>query len=620
MKGNLMACAELEFGISAIDEQRFSLRARYWEPGSAVENNLGLEAGLNLTFDFPLLNSLTLSPERYGRALAEQFFASPAAWNAFMRARTASAARQAALRLRLYIEPAAAALQGLRWEMLQDLERRSWLATDENILFSRFLSSGSYTAFEPAVLGRMRGLVFIANPSDLVEYGLDPIDVAGELQRGAAGLSGIEMKSVAGEGAATPQALLENLREGCDVLYLVAHGAILKGKPLLYLENPAGGTQVVTVADLVNQLSELRRLPLLAVLISCQSAGGGEGPREDYVLTLGTRLAGCGVPAVLAMQGKITFPTLAEFMPVFFRELQTDGSIDRAIAVARGHVRNRLDWWMPVLFSRLRDNQLFLPDPAALPVALHPYEPETVYIPAGKFCMGRDPAPGVPAWETPSHAVDLPAYRIGKFPVTNRQFAEYIRQSGEAVTPEMGWAGQSPDAGCLDRPVTGVTWYQAVSYCDWLSRKTGRRYRLPDEAQWEKAARGKAGGLYPWGDAWQEGRCNPDPNRTTPVDEYPAQSSYGCFDLVGNAREWTLSLWGEKRSELDPRFAYPWRDDGRNDPGANPLIRRIYRGGAADDPAGMACTARSGYAPDKAGPPGKRHGFRVVMTLANTPQ
>jgi formylglycine-generating enzyme required for sulfatase activity len=605
-------CAELEFGISSIDEQRFSLRIRFWEPGSTVENSLGLDAPVQLTFDTQRLNSLNVSCEDYGSALSEQFFATPAVWNAFTRACTAAAARQSVLRIRLFIEPAAAGLQGLRWETLQDLERRTWLCTDEKILFSRFLSSGNYRPFEPAVLEQMHGLVFIANPTDLADYALDPIDSAGELERAKAGLVGMELKSVP-SGQATLDNLLDSLREGCDVLYLVAHGAIFKGKQLLYLEKAGGETCVVAVEDLINRLSELRQLPLLAVLISCQSAGSGIAQDDAILMALGPRLAACGIPAILAMQGKITFPTMAEFLPVFFREIQRDGCIDRAIAVARGHVRGRLDWWMPVLFSRLRDNQLFLPNSAAQALALQPFEPETVYIPAGKSQLGRDPAAGVPVWETPCHEIHLPAYRIGKYPVTNRQFAEYVRQSGEPVTSEMGWEGQSPRADTLRYPVTGITWYQAVAYCAWLSRKTGRCYRLPNEAQWEKAARGKQSGLYPWGDLWQEGRCNTDPGRVTAVDEYPAQSSYGCFDMVGNAREWTLSLWGEKRSEPDPRYTYPWQDDARNDPNENPLVRRIYRGGISETLDGMASTARSGFAPDKPGPPGKRHGFRVVM-------
>ncbi|MBE0698448.1 MAG: SUMF1/EgtB/PvdO family nonheme iron enzyme, partial [Anaerolineaceae bacterium] len=131
----------------------------------------------------------------------------------------------------------------------------------------------------------------------------------------------------------------------------------------------------------------------------------------------------------------------------------------------------------------------------------------------------------------------------------------------------------------------------------------------------EKAARGQAGTIYPWGNEWLEGYCNSQPNQITAVDAFPAQGPYGCFDLIGNVREWTVSLWGERRSEPDSIYCYPWVDDERNDPKANSLVRRIFRGGATEDPAEMTCTARNAFAPDKSGPPGKRHGFRVVMQI-----
>jgi hypothetical protein len=78
-------------------------------------------------------------------------------------------------------------------------------------------------------------------------------------------------------------------------------------------------------------------------------------------------------------------------------------------------------------------------------------------------------------------------------------------------------------------------------------------------------------------------------------------------------REWTLSLWGERRNEPDPSYAYPWQADGRNDPTASSLVRRVYRGGASENLEELTCTARGGFNPDKSGPPGKRHGFRVVL-------
>jgi formylglycine-generating enzyme required for sulfatase activity len=102
------------------------------------------------------------------------------------------------------------------------------------------------------------------------------------------------------------------------------------------------------------------------------------------------------------------------------------------------------------------------------------------------------------------------------------------------------------------------------------------------------------------------------------VDAFPAQNEYGCFDLVGNIRQWTCSLWGEKRSAPDPRYAYPWKDDERNDVNgtASRQVRRVVRGSAAgDDPGNMRCSMRRGNSPDDEGLPGARHGFRVALVI-----
>ena len=111
-------------------------------------------------------------------------------------------------------------------------------------------------------------------------------------------------------------------------------------------------------------------------------------------------------------------------------------------------------------------------------------------------------------------------------------------------------------------------------------------------------------------------RCNLGQATHAPVDAYPAQNDYECFDLVGNVRQWTCTLWGEKRIAPDPRYAYPWKEDGRNDLNANRQIRRVVRGGSfKDDLKFMRCSARSGQAPDDIGLPNARHGFRVLLSV-----
>jgi formylglycine-generating enzyme required for sulfatase activity len=244
------------------------------------------------------------------------------------------------------------------------------------------------------------------------------------------------------------------------------------------------------------------------------------------------------------------------------------------------------------------------------------FESETILIPKGPFFMGSLNAGDGPAYETPQHTVNLPAYRIGKYPVTNSQYEEFVREKHIPVAPVMGWEGQRVPSGLENHPVSGVTWYEALAYCQWLSEKTGRNYSLPNEAQWEKACRGGNGFLYPWGNDFETGRSNHGSEAIAAVDAFPAQSECGCFDMVGNVRQWTCSLWGEKRSQPDARYLYPWKDDQRNSLGANRQIRRVVRGSSMRDAVtALRCSARSGQLPEDRGLPGLRHGFRVVIHL-----
>lgn len=168
---------------------------------------------------------------------------------------------------------------------------------------------------------------------------------------------------VADQGSATLDNIVQHLRNGCDILYLVAHGKLQDDQPYLYLEDETGKTTMIAGNELVTRIRELTVRPRLVVLASCQSAGQGTSDltAQDAgaLAALGPRLAEIGVPAVLAMQGNISMATIRRFMPIFFEELRHDGQIDRAMAVARGRVRDRHDWWMPVLFMRLKSGRIW---------------------------------------------------------------------------------------------------------------------------------------------------------------------------------------------------------------------------------------------------------------------
>lgn len=248
-------------------------------------------------------------------------------------------------------------------------------------------------------------------------------------------------------------------------------------------------------------------------------------------------------------------------------------------------------------------------------ISPQPFEPETILIPAGSFWMGGSPDdPAVESWELPAARIELPAYRIGLYPVTNAQYEAFVRQTGHDA-PKVGWVGRRPQPARLNHPAVEISWDDAQTYCQWLSRQTGRSYRLPSEAEWEKAARGGADQrIYPWGDQWEEGRCHYDARETAPVDAYPPQTVYGGYDMAGNVREWTNTLWGGDLHEDKSDFPYPWAADAREEPATDQLYSRayrIYRGGAyGDDKSQMRCSARDWYALDSRD---RECGFRIVQ-------
>lgn len=248
-------------------------------------------------------------------------------------------------------------------------------------------------------------------------------------------------------------------------------------------------------------------------------------------------------------------------------------------------------------------------------------EPVMIHIPAGPFLMGigdqqidqlariddlarKWKEKGHFHREQPQHTVTLASYYIGKYPVTVREYRAFVVAGGYRIArtwTEAGWAwrestgrvqpafwGEEKWSGDDRLPVVGVCWYEASAYCQWLREETGKCYRLPAEAEWEKAARGTDARLYPWGDEFEAWRCNTRAsglNRTVAVGQYsPAgESPYGCVGMGGNASEWTLS---EYRS-------YPYAgEDGRNE--EEGTGERVIRGGAWYKPALRARTVARG--------------------------
>ena len=176
-------------------------------------------------------------------------------------------------------------------------------------------------------------------------------------------------------------------------------------------------------------------------------------------------------------------------------------------------------------------------------------EPEMVHIPAGEFLRGsKERDRRALASEKPQSRIYLSEYWIGKYPVTNAQYAVFVEAAGRR--PPEHWEGGRPPEGKENHPVVNVSWWDALAYCRWLAEVTGKSYRLPTEAQWEKAARGTDARIYPWGNRWDNRKCNTregGKRDTTPVGTYsPAgDSPYGCADMAGNVLEWVADWYSE---------------------------------------------------------------------------
>jgi len=214
-----------------------------------------------------------------------------------------------------------------------------------------------------------------------------------------------------------------------------------------------------------------------------------------------------------------------------------------------------------------------------------------IKIEAGPFEMGSDPSRDTAATEReqPFHSVELPTFFIARHPATVGQYRRFAGDTGRLLAPI--WHRYNT---VENHPVVLVTWHDAVAYCRWLTaklrpnfsliREKGWRFCLPSEAEWEKAARGTDGRIYPWGNRPDTTRANYHETKIgapSPVGCFPdGASPYGCLDMAGNVWEWTRSLWG--RDWEKQTFGYPYdpKDPAREDESADNSVKRLLRGGS----------------------------------------
>ena len=238
---------------------------------------------------------------------------------------------------------------------------------------------------------------------------------------------------------------------------------------------------------------------------------------------------------------------------------------------------------------------------AAAPVMADDGYGELVLVPAGAFKMGDNFGDGE-SRERPVHVVELDAYYIGKYEVTNGQWRKFRDDAG--YDDPKYWPGRKPfpkeqnsywmqannhgggTPNSDNYPVIAVNWDSATAFCNWLSAKTGKTYRLPTEAEWEKAARGTGQPRYPWGNAIDASYANFvgtqkfdtvrevgffDGSQRGELKTHSNASPYGAFDMAGNVMEWCQDWYSRDAYAMSAR---------KNPKGPPAGAYKVVRGGS----------------------------------------
>lgn len=325
------------------------------------------------------LSMLELDPEGYGLALKDALFASARARQAWDETVLFAEGLQVPLRVRLALAEDGA-LQSLRWETLADPRTGLPMAFDRRRLLSRYLASTSLRRFVDRRGSRhpLRVTIAVANPTDVRDYRLSPINVAAEVDAIAETLAACSLTVLgnypAAEGGprlpftlAVPRATRSTVvgcAEGAHILYLVCHGRMAPPangeeaqRPYLLLEREDGRAHWVEATAFAEDLLALVAPPPLVVLASCYSAGGDT---DSMAQAIGPLLCRAGLPAVLGFQGLVSQETIQQLMPALLANVVDTRQDERAIDAALAKVRIRLregQWWQPVLWLRRDDGR-----------------------------------------------------------------------------------------------------------------------------------------------------------------------------------------------------------------------------------------------------------------------
>lgn len=332
------------------------------------------------------------NPEQVGQALFEALFSGKIR-DAYVRAWALSEAQMGGhLRLHLRIDKDAAELHAVPWEILHYPIEGDWfpLATDAKRPFARYVPL-SRAAPSPVEAEQVRILIVVASPDNLEDYGLAPLDVNAEVESMLDTLDAIELSrppkvtlmlgkselrgdlradwELAGYEILSEPASLDNISqvlgqgEGYHILHFLGHGmfSARRQQAALYLEDEAGNVQPTSGKALARKLINLETPPHLVFLATCESARRDADNPNPFV-GLAARLAQVGTPAVVAMQDTISIGTARTFTQSFYAHLFEHGIVDKAVNQARNTIYDTDQWSVPVLYTRLKDGQLFAQD------------------------------------------------------------------------------------------------------------------------------------------------------------------------------------------------------------------------------------------------------------------
>jgi photosystem II stability/assembly factor-like uncharacterized protein len=351
--------------------------------GPVAQGEYPVELSVPSRRNFPLtklqldrvgLETLETDPQAYGRALGKALFAEETLGPAYRETLAAFQARGEGLRVRLRLD--VPELEDIHWERMYHPLAGKWFPLGVTALtpFSRYVPAGGWERPQLVTERPLRILAVIASPFDLAKWKLDAIatEERQALHSILDGFYDVSVTYLESDTANRPtrNQLRRALASGYHLVHFLCHGVVESGGTALYLEDEAGSVDAVASQELLNIFAALAEPPLLCFLAVCESA---RRRRTDGFLPLGPLLVEAGrIEAVIAMTDQVGMRTAQFFADQFYTHLVRHGAVDLAMNEARAQVQDQWDWGVPVLFSRLPDNQLLAaPDTRSRPRRHH---------------------------------------------------------------------------------------------------------------------------------------------------------------------------------------------------------------------------------------------------------